>query len=106
MSMDQTQTSIWLGKAFCAVGQDRMEFRDGYRGAVFVFCCLANDISDCVELIFKESNENKLWITGFEYLFEREYLDREISEYEKQLISRLDAYPVQFEHIHFFLPDS
>lgn len=95
----------WIGKAFCAISEDRPEFADGCRGAYVVVACRACDIADATRAISAELGESGLNVRGFEHLFDISYLDRPLSEYEQQLISRLTSYPVQFENVHFFKAD-
>ncbi len=96
----------WFGKAFCTVGEDCPEYLAGHRSALFVFAASAPTLLECVALVDKVSNDNQLHIVGFEYLFQKEYMDRELSIYEQQLESALDSYPVQFKNVHYALPDA
>ena len=98
-------TADWVGRAFCLVGPNRPEFRNGSRGAYVVFCCRAHDMGDAFNSVCKELLENDLHIRGFDYFFDINYMDREISEYERMLQLRLEDYPVQFTNVHFFAPD-
>jgi hypothetical protein len=95
----------WLGKAFCTVDRARPEYKQGHRGAVFVFACIADTLQSCVESITNEMVEHDLTLRGFEYLMDSEYMDRHLSEYEQELVERLRNYPVQFENVHFFPPE-
>lgn len=95
----------WIGKAFCVVGQDRPEYANGARGAYVVFACRALSLVRATEMICKELSESELRACGFEHLFDIDYLDRSLSDYEEMLISRLGSYPVQFENVHFFKED-
>jgi hypothetical protein len=102
-----TPTSlIWLGKAFCTVASESDQFRSGYRGAIVVFACQTTNVVECCRLISSELAESGLILIGFEYLMDRTHIDREISTYEKQLIDRLESYPVQFENVHYFKGDA
>lgn len=98
--------SVWLGNSLCAVSSVRPEYEDGARGAYVVFVCRADTISEAARLIESELLESDLNLRAFEYLFDIAYMDRSMSEYEEKLASRLDSYPVQFEDVHFFKPDS
>lgn len=98
--------TVWSGKAFCTLSNCRPEYQEGFRGAYVVFVCSAVSISEASRLIETELFESELILKGFEYFFDVDHMDRQPSEYEEKLISRLDSYPVQFENVHFFKPDS
>jgi hypothetical protein len=97
---------VWLGKALCVPTPRNKEYEKGFRGAILVFACLATDIVHCVNLLSAECADNELVLNGFEYLFDKTYMDREPSDYEEQLVSKLSKYPVQFENVHFFKSDA
>jgi hypothetical protein len=96
----------WICKAFCTISETRPEFIDGFRGAYVVIACLASDISEATCSIADELFESGLIVKGFDHLFDTLYIDRSLSEYEEALISRLESYPIQFEDVHFFKPDT
>lgn len=98
--------SVWVAKAFCRVGLARAEYREGHRGAYVVVVCRAASLIEATQLIVSELAESDLDVRGFEHLLESAYLDRPMSEYEEMLSSRLASYPVQFENVHFFKPDT
>lgn len=100
------EQNIWLGKALCAVSPTHHQFADGYRGAIFVFACMSDDISGAVKQICQESSENNLSVIGLDYLYNRAHMEREPTEYERGLIGKLNSYPVQFEDIHFYKADA
>jgi hypothetical protein len=104
--MLDVENSDWIGKAFCVVTASRPEYESGSRGAYVVFACRAPGLSDVVRLISTELEESGLEVRGFEFLLDARYIDRPLSDYEQMLRSRLDPYPVQFENVHFFKPDS
>ncbi|MEQ9003771.1 MAG: hypothetical protein RIE74_09405 [Pseudomonadales bacterium] len=98
--------SVWTGNGLCSVTSQRPEYEDGARGGYVIFVCKAPCISDAAKLVETELMESGLILRGFEYLFDSSYMDRRMSDYEETLASRLDLYPVQFEDVHFFKPDS
>ena len=98
--------ATWFGRAFCTVGAVREEFRSGHRGAVFSFACRAPTVLDCVAMVREEAVENSLDLKGFEFIMQKDYMDREPSGYEQELEERLGEYPVQFKNVHFFMPDT
>jgi hypothetical protein len=98
--------TIWLGKAFCIVKPGTEQFNNGNRGAYAVFVCKASEITECCRLISMELAENHLEIRGFEWLVDKVYADRATTDYEDELIERLETYPVQFENVHYFKGDS
>ena len=97
---------VWTGNGFCSVASDRPEYRNGARGAYVVVACTTESIRSAAKLIEAELTESGLILRGFEYLMDIVYLDRQLSDYEEILVSRLDSYPVQFEDVHFFRTDS
>ena len=98
--------TIWFGQAFCTVEKNRSEYASGHRSALFVFCCCAPSLIDCVAMIAEESAENNLCLRGFEYIMQKDYMDRELSPYELQLENQVHIYPTQFKNVHFALPDT
>jgi len=76
------------------------------RGAFVNIACKAPKISEAIELIAAELSENCLTLRGFEFIFDTNYLDRAPSDYEAKLIRRLQTYPIQFQNVHYFKPDS
>ena len=102
----QLGSKQWLGRADCVLPDDHPKRQEGYRGALMTFACLASDIGSCVKLLQNECLENNLVVVGFEYLFNRDYMDRDSSEYEEELILKLVYYPVQFHNVHFYKLDS
>lgn len=100
-----TPNCNYVARAFCLVKPENEEFKYGMRGALVTVVSRAESISAAVQYISAELAENLLEVEGFEYIFNTEYLDREISEYEAVLIARLDEYPIQFQNVHYFNPD-
>lgn len=100
------ESTVWFGRAFCTVGKERSEYVAGYRSAIFTFSCLASTVLDCVAMVIEEASENELHVKGFEYLMQKEYMDREPSSYEIELEEQLPSYPVQFKNVHFALADT
>ena len=98
--------TVWLGKAICALTPSHKRFNDGYRGAIAVVCSLAPNISCAVEQICTEFLQLDLAVIGFEYIENQAYIEREPSEYEAELIAKLESYPVQFADVHIFKPDA
>ena len=98
--------NTYVGRAFCSVDSSNPEFDEGMRGAFVVIVCSADNILEATKITMSELAENALTIRGFEYFFDTNYVDRELSNYEIGLIARLGSYPVQFENIHYFKPDS
>ena len=103
--IDDSERS-WNGRAFCRLSTDRPEFQDGFRGAYVVVACRAASAGEAVSLIESELLESDLMLSGFDYLFDIASMDRDLTEYEIKLNSRLSAYPIQFENVHFFKPDA
>jgi hypothetical protein len=85
---------------------DSAQYQSGNRGAVVVFACHADDIVDCCRMVTNELAEHQLILRGFEHLIDQGYIDREISTYERELIDRLSAYPVQFQNVYYFKGDA
>jgi hypothetical protein len=105
MTRDQKH-NIWIGKALCSLAPSHHQYTLGYRGAIFVFVCLAEKIASAVEQVCSECDEHGLAIVGFEYLYNQAHMERETTEYEDGLIRRLTSYPVQFENVHYYKPDA
>jgi hypothetical protein len=98
--------SVWLGRAFCSVAKENPEFAKGNRGAILNFACSAPSIEQCTQLLANEMTRIELELRGFDFLFQKEYLDREPSEYEAGLVDKLNTYPVQYHNVHFFKGDA
>lgn len=98
--------TTFLSRVFCSLEIGNSEFESGMRGAIANVVCLAFDISEAVEMISETLKSYALTVRGFDFVFDLDYADRPPSEYEKQLISKLDKFPVQFENVHYFPPDS
>ncbi|MCA8887879.1 MAG: hypothetical protein KDA46_03550 [Parvularculaceae bacterium] len=101
-----SETSTFVARAFCSVDEENAEYEDGMRGAYASVACRESDLIGAVQAIASELAENALTLRGFDFIFDTSYMDREPSEYETELISRLSSYPVQFENVHYFKPDS
>lgn len=99
-------TDKYIARAFCSVGEGNPEYSDGMRGAYVNIVCLAGSLRKAVKLMSKELSEIELKIVGFDFVFDERFLDRAPSEYERALLARLETYPVQFEKVHYFPPDS
>ena len=95
-------TEIWLGRAFCTVARSNAE---PAKSALLNFACNAPDVVSAAQLVQRECQENAMQVQGFEYLMCRPYMDREPSEYEMELISKLIEYPVQFRDVFVFGAD-
>jgi len=96
----------WVGKAFCILSECNEAYDEGFRGAYIVVVCRADEIEAAISMIKSELLESSLILSGFDYFFEENVMDRSVSDYESELIGRLSQYPVQFENVHFFKPDS
>jgi len=101
-----TAKSNYVGRAFCSVMPSNPEFKKGMRGALITVVCRSESLKHAVEDISAELSESLLSVEGFEYIFNEAFIDRELSGYEELLIERLASYPVQFENVHYFKPDS
>jgi hypothetical protein len=97
---------VWLGKGFCTLTPENDQYEAGHRGAYVVFACQARDIVECCQQVRNELVEHRLVLVGFEYLIDQAHIDRELSTYERELIDRLGAYPVQFQNVHYFKGDA
>ena len=96
----------FTGRAFCSLDADNPEFDNDMRGAYVSIVCRTTDIQEAIRAIASELSENAMTLRGFDYLFDIDYLDRNTSDYEDNLISKLDSHPVQFKNVHFFKADS
>lgn len=56
-------------------------------------------------MLVTECADLSLCLVGFEFLFDKNFMDREPSDYEIGLIEQLPAHPVQYRNIHFFKAD-
>jgi len=99
-------TEIFIGRAFCSVEEANPEYSEGMRGAYVNIVCSAKSLRKAIKLMSKELLEIDLKITGFDFIFDERFLDRAPSEYERTLLDKLGSYPVQFENVHYFPPDS
>lgn len=97
-----TKNTTFVSRALCSVDEQNPAFRRGMRGAYINVVCNSESVENAVSSITSELKENTLSVRGFDYIFDLNYLDREPSEYEKELIQRLSAYPIQFENVHYF----
>ena len=96
----------FTGRAFCSVDESNPEFVKGMRAAYIPIVCKAGDVQEAIGMMVSELSENALSLRGFDYIFDINFLDRPTSEVEDKLIEKLSSYPVQFENVHFFKPDS
>lgn len=99
-------TPTFIARAFCSVDKENAEYEDGTRGAYASVACRESSLLRAIQAIASELAENALTLRGFDFIFDTNYIDREPSDYEAELISRLSSYPVQFENVHYFKPDS
>ena len=101
-----THFLTFVGRGYFSVLPQNPEFNKGMRGAYSVVAGRAENLMSAIEAIEIEFSESCLSLRGFDYIFQIDFLDRQLSEYEVRLIERLDLYPVQFENVHYFPGDS
>ena len=101
-----SEIRTFSSRAFCTVDEYNAQFSEGMRGAYVVVVCKAENLEAAVHAILNELAEYALTVRGFDFIADLAYADTEPSEYEAKLIERLDTYPVQFENVHYFPPDS
>ena len=76
------------------------------RGAFVPVCCLAMKYSGAIQIIEAELLEIHLKLVGVEELYDERYFHGIPSDEMKDLIQKLDLYPVQFREVHYFPPDT
>ncbi|GLQ22523.1 hypothetical protein GCM10007853_03970 [Algimonas ampicilliniresistens] len=98
--------NTYVARAICSVRAENPEYDRGMRGAYLGVLCRALSISDAASLISNEFEALDLNLVGFELIVDHRYLDRSLSEYEKDLLEELDIFPIQYRNVHYFSPDS
>lgn len=61
---------------------------------------------EAIALISAELDENGYELLGFESFLPADVLDRELTNYEQELVSATSSYPVQFKDVHLYKPDA
>lgn len=92
--------------AVLRLSQSNAKRNEGFTGAFAGIACLAKDLVEAVTLISSELDENGYELLGFESFLPTYTLDRELTNYERELVNATSSYPVQFKDIHLHKPDA
>lgn len=92
--------------AVLRLSQSNSKRNDGFTGAFAGIACFAKDVVEATTLISKEFQENGYELLGFESFLPANMLDRELTDYEQELVNATSTYPVQFKDVHLHKPDS
>lgn len=97
---------VWVGTAVLVPTPENQARADNYIGAYAGVACRATTIANAVQLIASEFLENGYALLGFETLLPVGSLDREMTDYENELVEATAVYPVQFRDVHLHKGDA
>lgn len=92
--------------AVLRLSESNAKRNEGFAGAFAGIACLAKDVVEATTLISSELDENGYELLGFESFLPANMLDRELTDYEEELVNATSSYPVQFKDVHLHKPDA
>lgn len=92
--------------AVLRLSQSNTKRSEGFTGAYAGIACSAKNAVEAAALISNEFAENGYELLGFESFLPADMLDRELTDYEEELVMATNSYPVQFKDVHLHKPDA
>lgn len=99
------QKGVWVGTATLLLASANPKRAEGFVGAFSGFACSAENIADAIKALHREFDESGYILVGVESMLPVHMLDRQLTDYETELVEATSQYPVQFKNVHLHKGD-
>jgi hypothetical protein len=96
---------IWIGTATLLLADTNPKRAEGFVGAFAGFACSAENIVEAMKSLCREFEESGYVLIGVESMLPVHMLDRQLTDYETELVEATNQYPVQFKNVHLHKGD-
>ena len=97
--------STWLGTATLVLANTNPKRAEGFIGGFAGFASSAENIAEAVKALRDEFEESGYSLVGIDNMLPAHMLDRQLTDYETELMDAIGSYPVQFKNVHLHKGD-